>query len=201
MRFSCSGCVRATKSASACSTRSTTLLLAAAAAFGGLRDELLGELLEAAVIPGDVEQRRHRLVVEVRQLAFEVVGDDAVPLAVEPARAFAQDLGVVDLPELDRAAAGRHPGPDDAALRADVLGRGRDEAQERVPLGRDSDRRSNRISPIEVGVEQRRQFGEGGVGLAADRPSSSSSSGRTVSVTAPSPRSRLAPSATRSSDA
>ena len=46
---------------------------------------------------------------------------------------FAEHVAVVDLPELDRPAPGRHPRPDDAALAADVVRRPRQKAQECVP--------------------------------------------------------------------
>ena len=177
------------------------VLLAAAPALGRLGDELFGELLEAVWILRRCRAAPHRLVVEVRQLAFEIVIDDAIPVAVEPAAALAQHLGVVDLPELDRAAAGGHPGAHDAALAADVFRRPRDQAEERVPLvGREIAEQPQLADQMRV--QQRGQFAERAVrlgrrcGRRAD-----SSSGRTVRVTAPSPRSRCALSATRSSEA
>ena len=88
----------------------------AAPAFRGLGDELFGEVREALVVLRDVVERRQGFVVEIREIALEIVGDDLLPAALAAARTLPQDFGVVDLPELDRTAAGGSPLAGDAAI-------------------------------------------------------------------------------------
>ena len=64
---------------------------------------------------------------------------------VEPARALAQDLAVVDLPDLDRAAAGGHPRAGDAALARGYPRRGRASSVRNVCHSPASDRRRSAI--------------------------------------------------------
>ena len=107
------------------------ILLHALAALFGLRDQPLGKLLEPVGVADDVEQCRHRRVVETRELAFEIACDDRVPVAGHRAGALAQDVAVINLPQFDGPAAGGHPGADDAPLGADVFGRPREQSRGR----------------------------------------------------------------------
>ena len=89
--------------------------------------------------------------------------------------AFAQNLGVVDLPDLERAAADRLPGTGDAALDADLFGRGGEQRQQHVPAA-GGERALQRQLADFVLVEQHRELVDGGLRASAStdrRPAAS----------------------------
>ena len=158
------------------------LLAARPAAFRALRDELLGEVLEAAGVAGDVEQRLIASSSRSDSSPLEVVRDDSSQSAPSTARALAQDLGVVDLAELE--------GPPPAAIHArsmppslaDVFRRATSSVRNACQAPA-SGRRQRQLAD-QVAVEQAasspraRPGGDG-------RPSSRAPSGSTVSTRRP----------------
>ena len=94
-------------------------------------------------------------------------GDDLLGGGRDPLL-LAQHLGVVDLLDLDARAAGRRPEVPDAAVGADVLGRTREQQQQRAPrLGVGA--RIQRQAADELAVQQLGQLGDRGIRLGLAR--------------------------------
>ena len=86
---------------------------------------------------------------------------------------LAQDLRVIDLPDLEAGPAGGGPEPGDAAVGADVFGRARQQQQERAPRLRVGAGIQRQRSD-DVAVEKRGEFGTAGSTRAMPAPSSRS---------------------------
>jgi hypothetical protein len=94
----------------------------------------LEELGKALRVAQRFEEGGESGLVERSSGAVETVGDDGVPLPAIGTRALAQDFGVIDFLDIEVGAAGGGPGFPNAALSHELVGRTRDEQQQRVPV-------------------------------------------------------------------
>ena len=86
-----------------------TRLRADPAFLGGVLVDPARQLAEPLRIAGNLEQRLHRLGIQIDGVACQAVGDDAVPGGVGARLALPQDLGVVDFSNLEVRAPGGGP--------------------------------------------------------------------------------------------
>ncbi len=140
-----------------------TRLRAYPAFLGGILVDPARQLAEPLRIAGDLEQRLHRLGIQIDRITRQAVGDDAVPGGVGARLALPQDLGVVDFSNLEVRAAGGGPQPADPAFGEQILGRAGQQQQERAPGGRVGRTHQPQFADQMV-VEQLGKFGDGRVG-------------------------------------
>ena len=129
--------------------------------------ERLHQLLELARVLDDVDDRPHRRIVNGQRRPRHRRLDDRVDRRGEPLL-LAQDLGIVDLADLEARPAGRGPELGHAAVGADFFRAARQQQQERAPRfggGAGVDRQP----ADEVTVQQGRELGHGRIRLGHPR--------------------------------
>ena len=108
-------------------------------------------------------QPAQRLFVE-RRIEVQAGANDVVPVRFLAAGALAENVGVIDFLQLEMALAGRRPQPSDAAGRAHLVERFREDVQEGQPaVGIGA--RVQRDEANHVVVQQRGGFAHRLVGL------------------------------------
>ena len=121
------------------------------------------ELAEALGVSTHVHQPAQRVFVE-RRIEIQAGADDVVPVRRLAGGSLAENVGVIDLLQVEMALAGRGPQPPDAAGRAHLVERFREDVQKgqppiRIGAGVQRDEANH------VVVQQRGGFADGLIGL------------------------------------